>query len=467
MAFDISKCAGCPLAGCGRPAERVGNPKAPYMVVTDVPTTFAASKGRLMSERASSILSEELSKHGFRRDDFLFVPQVRCAHDADSYTTKEKTLIRKTCRGHFLDAVAEFKPEVILPLGATPATQVVGRSVKITKVRGVPSHSEEHDCMLLALLHPGQVAMYPQHHPVFAADVASFRRLVDSGYDVEASSNAMMGDYKIVDDLEFLIEQQPSIVCIDTEDTSLEYFKKGTFNVRDYDEAIHGKQEPDASVLTIQLCIKPGEAYMVVWDHPERPASPRQKKKLREQLRRLLCRRDVRVIGQNVKFDVTYLATHLDMLLRIGGDTLMLATLLDENMLQRNLDILTKHYVPEMAGYADAFNASVDKSRMWTVPLRKMVPYGCGDADAAFRLYHALWKLVAEDDKLVRHYRYVSLPGLNTLASMEMRGLNVDDGALVAFEKLLAESVDRQYQELLAQVPRSIKRVHIDKGLSF
>lgn len=466
--IDTKHCEGCQLAGLSRPCDPFGNLTAKYMVVTDTPSRYAAGKNRLMAESSMEVLGRNLEAVGFSSNEFLFVPQVRCPHDADQYTTKEKRAIQQHCREHLLDDIYDYSPELIIPLGAEASRQVLDRAVKITKVRGVAERSSEHKAMVMPLLSPGQVAMYPQHEAIFSADCRSLRRIVDNNYDVRQAGDNLLGEYSYIDDLEFLIEQEPPLLFFDTETTSLEYFKEGPDDVRDYTpEMAKSSFNPRAAILTMQFCIEPGKAYMLVWDHPERPISMRRKLKLRDQIIRLLCNPRTRVVGQNSKYDSTYVRAILEIIYRIGGDTLLLAAILDENMINKNQDVLVKHYVPEMGGYADSFNATFDKSRMWEVPLDRLLDYGCGDVDSGFRLYKAEIREIRKDPKLFEHYRRVSLPGLNVFSSVEMRGLHVDEQAIDSFEVTMEESVKQQYATLIAQVPRGIKRKHIDKGLKF
>lgn len=469
MSIDLAHCEGCPLNGVSRPTEPIlGSKHAKYMVVTDTPSRNSASNNRLLSENATTMFASTMEAAGFRREDFLYVPQIRCPHDPTTIPTKEKLAIQKHCREHVLDDIYEYKPEVILPLGAEAARQVSGRAVKITKVRGVGEHSAEHGCVVLPMLHPGQVAMYPQHIPIFTADCHTFRRMVDTSYDIEEASRQLLGNYTFIDDLQFLIDMEPQLLHFDTETTGLEFFKVGPDDVRDYDPAIHDKTfEPSAAILTMQFCVKPGEAYMLVWDHPERPVPLRRKAKLLQQLTKLLCNRKTRVVGQNVKYDNNYLFHQTGIRFKIGGDTLMIAALLDENAMSKSQDTLVKQYVPEMAGYADHFNATYDKSRMWEVPLSAMIEYGCGDVDSGYRLYKAEIAELKKDERLLEHYKRISLPGMNTFAAVETRGIAIDFDALDAFEAVMDASVRQQYQELIDQVPRPIKRKHIDKGLKF
>lgn len=461
-------CSGCPLEGVGTPVLAKISSRAKYTIVTDTPTKFNAENGRLISASAAKLLGKELWEAGFGREDFSFVPCIRCPHEEQTYTTKEKKLIRDTCRAYLLDHVAEGKPEAVLPLGAEPARQVTGRAVKITKVRGIVEYSGELHSRVFPLLNPGMVRMYPQHAPTFVSDIRTFRSLTDNSFNLKAVSRGKLGDYEIVDDLQFLIDAKPRVVFFDIEATHLKFFYEGDHDVRDYDAEIHGKKfNPSAAILTMQFCIEPGKAYMVVWDHPEAPTSYREQKRLKKQIQKLLCNPDTKVVGQNAKFDCGYVHHHLGFRYRIGGDTLMLAALLDENQLSKGQNLLVKQHVPEMAGYDDEFNSRYNKERMWEVPLDDMLDYGCGDVDSGLRLYRVMHNLVREDRKLYQNYKHVSLPGINAMTSMESYGLNVDEAALNELEVAVDETVTEQYNALIREVPREIKRLHVEKGLSF
>jgi uracil-DNA glycosylase family 4 len=711
--IDREKCKGCPLEEYDPVDDILYGDEPRYMIVTEAPARYLATRKRLLSNGAGKVLSEILDSLGYDKKDFVFVPQIRCVFDPETLHNKVKAQIQKQCRAHLVDAISHYRPDVILPLGTDASKQVIGRAVKITKVRGIPVHSEEHDAVVLPLLHPGYVAMYPQHHGAFAADCETFARLTDAGLDIEAAARPADSGYTFIDDLQFLVDAKPEVLVFDTETTGLSYFHKGTHNVRDYNPAIHGKEfDPSAAILTMQFCIEPGTAYMLCWDHPERPMSMRKKHKVREQLVELLCNPDTTVIGQNAKFDSNFVFECLGIRYPIGGDTLMLAALIDENAISKSQNAMVKQYVPSHAGYDDCihpasrvllenlttklaadiqvgdrlvgfeemsgvnrsrqltecvveavrhlrmvsvrivmdsgesiqvstnhqfllgpknernggswkwrtaaslrvgdklklfpfpdedtsysagwlsgildgegyacnasstglrvgfcqldgpvlqkgislfnggencvswdkrknlahvtvsgaramrelirlrpvrlvnkkpwigkalftgpgtdsrirsieyvgvqevvsiqtssrtfitegfashncFNATYDKGRMWEVPLDAMLQYGCGDVDTCLMLYDVFMDIVSRDSKLLAHYTYVSLPGINSFADIEVHGTHIDLDALRAFERLMEEAVEEEYMGLLAQVPKSIKRKHIDKGLKF
>ena len=447
---DRNKCAGCPLEGKHRPRELICGDEARYLVVSDTPPEDAPHHS-VFSPRASHVFMKSMKKEQFVEADFAFVPQIRCEHDADKYTTKERRLIQATCRAHLIDDVEWMKPEAILPMGAEASKQVMGRAVKITKVRGAAEVSDEFRVPVFPMLSPLQVALYPQHQSSFTSDAATFGRLVDHKFNVSKASKSVMGEYEYIDDLQFLIDMEPTLVAFDTETGGLRHYA------------------PDNKILTMQFCVEEGKAYMLAWDHPDAPKrTGRQRSRLKRQMIDLLCHPDTKVIGQNPKFDALMMSTHLGIRYRLGHDTLMLGTLLDENAFSKSQDDLVRRYVPEMAGYADRFNATVDKSKMAEHPLdEKFLEYGCGDADSLLRLFNRLYPEVAKDPKLLAHYNHVTMPVLDAFTSIEPRGMLINEEEIDRFEVFMEQKVDEAYRSLLAQVPRSIKRAHVDKGLKF
>jgi uracil-DNA glycosylase family 4 len=465
MPFNRELCNGCPIDGQYRPVEPTGFEDAPYLIITDTPSAAGARDKRLLAPGAQKMLDKQLANEQFDLDDFQYHPLCLCPYNPDMFKNKDKSKIHKHCRAHLEDFIDEIKPEVIIPLGAEAATQAFGKPTKITQVRGLGHQSTEFGVPVFPMMKPGLAVMYAQNEPVLAADCASLGRLVDAGFDVDMADDFVTGEYTEIHDLQFLIDMAPEIIAFDTETTGLRWYQRGV-NVRTYNPEKHkGKPwfKPKFQILTMQFTVKSGEAFVLVWDHPERPIPEERKPVLRNQLRQLLCNPDTLVIGQGLKFDNVGLWMSEGIRFQIGGDTAMLCAIHDENLPEKNLDILTKIHAPAMAGYADRFNTTVDKSRMWECPIKTMIPYGGGDTDASFRVYERLEELVMEDAKNWNHYCRVSIPGLNAMAGLESRGMYVDEtGALLEFQTFLEAEVLKQRDSLLSQVHRDIKRKHID-----
>ena len=447
----LEPCDNCHL-DC-KPLQLYGSQTAPYLVVTKAPVRstnirYFSPGITAMSHEGMAMFLQEMVGLGFNIEDFRFQAGVLCHYDRDLWIARQRTEIERNCREWILREIDWCHPECIIALGADAAKQVWGRAVKISKVRGVPMYNEDLDCHVLALHDPDIVHIRPQHLPLFRADCKTFARMVDHAYDLEAVEQEVIGEYEIVDDLQFLIDEEPPILSYDMETVGLRW------------------AEPDKRIVSMQFSTQPGSGFMVTWDHPEAPKSMRAKARLRNQLERLLTNPNTSVLGQNLKFDAVWLLARLGIRFRIDHDTLMMAALIDENLQNKDLDTLIKIYVPAMSGYADFFNSKYDKSRMDLVPLDDLLPYGVGDTDAALRLFNVLHQHLLDDELLYRHYRYVSIPAINAFRDIERRGMLIDLNRLSEFQAFMEQEVEDQRQSLLAQVPRSIKRQAVRQGKS-
>jgi DNA polymerase I-like protein with 3'-5' exonuclease and polymerase domains len=392
--------------------------------------------------------AREAMKYGFSKDDFVFASAVRCPFRTDDYTAKQRNQIVKPCREYLLRVIERMRPDIIIGLGGLPARQIDNRAVKIMKRRGLPRWSEEHETWAYHMLDPAFVNLYPQHSATFTVDFKTLRRFIDSGFDLERMGENEH-DYQAVDDLQFLIDRRDPVLSLDVETQGLR------------------PKARSCKLLSIQISTRPGEGFLIWWDKTGHKADRAQKRKIRQQMRELLCREDVSIVGQNLKYDAGWILEELGIRFRLDHDTLMMTALLDENSNDKGLDHQVKLHVPEMAGYNDHFNQTYDKTNMDAVPTEDFVPYGCGDTDAALRLYYALRPKLEMEAGLWNHYRNVSMPGLNAFVGIEGRGMSLDRAALDTFAEVLTQEVDELRGKLIDQVPRSLKRKHAAKGISF
>lgn len=445
----VNPCTDCPSTNKSCKSTASLKPRARFLVVGGNLSSHAVEMGRHMSLPAFDMFAKHMEESDFGDGDFSYCNYVRCEYNPDFYTTIDNKQVKKHCRHHLVAVINHNKPEVIISLGAEATSMVMGRAIKITKARGVPTWSEEFNCWVMATTNPHLVHIKPQHEGIFASDCRTLRRLVDFDYDPEAAGRSRLGDYSMVTDLQFLIDEDPAELSFDVETLGLRFASE------------------DTDLMTIQLCPEPGRGYLIPWNHPESPIGKRQQQRLRGQLKTLLCDPDRAYFGQNLKFDVLWIWEALGFRGRIDHDSNMLAALIDENLQNKDLDTLTRLFCPQLAGYADYFNATYDKSRMDLVPLVDIVDYGVGDTDAALQVCHTLLEELDKDPALFNHYNKVSIPGLNAFVPIERRGQDTDGEALDDFERMLANEVSSSYRTLIDQVPKSILRLHAEKGLAF
>lgn len=446
-------CATCPT-NC-EPLTTTGPSTAKILIVTKAPK-FPVNR-QVVRERvetyfrskALAVFKKAARTYGFDYKQMVYHASVKCYMNEERTPPTERKQTTTNCREYLLRVIEQMEPDIIIPLGADAASQVAGKQKKIMKTRGLAEWSDDFQCWIYPMLDPDFVAMYPQNQGIFDADWRRLNALIENGFDIQNATHDEVGDYQLIDDLQFLIDREPEILCFDTE----------TMGTRWYLE--------DKDLLTMQFATEAGTAYILPWDHPDAPRTKRQKKRLRGQLRELLCHPDIDVIGHNLKFDVMWLWAKTGIRMCTRGDTLNLVALVDENLMTKDLSTLTKIYLPHLAGYDDWFNQTYDKAHMEDVPLDDIRKYGCGDVDASYQLYDLLMDRIEEDPILVNYYETVTLPALNMFASMEKRGMPVAAERLDDLEDEVAVYVEEMYDELIDEVPRSIKREHVDKGLKF
>jgi DNA polymerase-1 len=140
--------------------------------------------------------------------------------------------------------------------------------------------------------------------------------------------------------------------------------------------------------------------------------------------------RQIRKIGQNIKYDFIVLEREG---IRLGGidlDTMILSYLLEPNWGKHNLDKLALTYLQaKTIAYNEIVGKGKNEVTMNKVEVERVTPYACQDADFALALSRVLWPKV-EAAKLDGLYREFEQPMIEVLAGMEMAGVKVDGQAL-------------------------------------
>lgn len=151
----------------------------------------------------------------------------------------------------------------------------------------------------------------------------------------------------------------------------------------------------------------------------------------------------IKVIGANFKYDMLWLRVKWGIVFQnFAFDTCNGGSLLDENR-SNTLNIHTKVYCPDLAGYDDEFNRTQDKSRMGEVPWDRLLPYAGGDTDACLQSYYEIRKGILSDNltkngkpaknSLASLYINVIHPALKAVHRMEHIGVCVDEDKFHAF----------------------------------
>ena len=317
-----------------------GNANAPIVVVCDAATPEAYEQGRALALKYHQHFALVAKEFGFSRDDFLFVglcppvprQDVRSAFRRWAHVEPHVEAVR--------EIIARHDPRMVVTFGELATRAVLGRAVKITKVRGVAVVREDGP-PVYPMLSPGFVAKVPDHASTFRADVSTLSRIRDAEWDVAAISSTESNYEWCTDISAYLGENKPSVITLDTE----------TANRRPGGNALRW-WDPDTYVLTVQFSTGPGHAVVCPVDEAYwGKFEPGERNRLVGQLRELLEDPRVRKIGQNIKYD--HLMSRC-LEIEVQGwlhDTMLMAFAVDENMMSLGQDDLTRVYAPEMSGY--------------------------------------------------------------------------------------------------------------------
>ncbi len=152
--------------------------------------------------------------------------------------------------------------------------------------------------------------------------------------------------------------------------------------------------------------------------------------------------------GQNIKYDMKVLARAGIRLEGITFDTMVASFLLEPGSRQHNLDTLALvHLDFRKIPTSAIIGKGKDEVTMADVPVEKVAPYACEDADITMRLVERFTPRLAEAG-LDRLNDEVEVPLISVLARMEMHGVLVDTGRLRAMSERMAAEIERLEAEI-------------------
>jgi DNA polymerase I-like protein with 3'-5' exonuclease and polymerase domains len=265
---------------------------------------------------------------------------------------------------------------------------------------------------------PGIMEMDYGHYVDLLCDTSQAVRLAKTG-----SIEPIYGLYEYVPDFERFLneidamyaEKGVAIDCsLDLETIGFDPYLKPTM------------EHPGAYVVSIQLSHTVGTAQVVYLTGRNNEEQRFSDIGFALQMATILTSKKIKMKGANLKFDLHWLAVR-------GGwyctnfvfDTTLVGSLLDENR-SNGLDVHCKIYSPELGGYSDEFDKSIDKSRMDLVPKERLLPYAGGDADATLRVAAVQRSLLLQDPALTSFYVNILHPAARSFEKLEQGGVYVD-----------------------------------------
>lgn len=278
-------------------------------------------------------------------------------------------------------------------------------------------------------------------------DLALAKRYYDTG-----SLKPKLGNYKYYKDFadlpyfindEYNARKRPVRVSLDLETVGLYPHYKDKF------------------IVSISISIKEGESYVIRFQGVK--DQPKKTSKLWDQINWLLNDDRISLMGANLKFDLGWIRVKWGMICtNFTLDTTLVGSLLDENR-SNSLNTHCKIYAPELGGYDDVFNKTIDKSRMDLVTDKDLLPYAGGDTDATLRVANKIIKKLVKSKRQTDFYTKLLHPASRAFEDMEHTGINVDADYMGGLQSRIFKDMSALENQAKDLMPKAILNKHGDE----
>jgi len=154
---NIHSCKKCGLCtGCTQKVPGQGDVHAPLMLIGEGPGEQEDKQGLAFVGPAGQLLTKMLEAIQLPRERVYICNVVKCRPPQNRQPTPEE---RAACMEHLRGQVALVKPRVIVLLGATAVSAVLGPDYRITRCRG--QWFEKKGVWILATYHPSALLRDP------------------------------------------------------------------------------------------------------------------------------------------------------------------------------------------------------------------------------------------------------------------------------------------------------------------
>jgi DNA polymerase-1 len=248
-------------------------------------------------------------------------------------------------------------------------------------------------------------------------------------------------DYRLIQDQNELFDlvsrlEAVSVFAVDTETTSENPMK--------------------AELVGISFSTKADEAFYIPCAH-EYPDVPDQLelKVVIDLLRPVLENRNIKKIGQNIKYDWIVLNRHGINLKGVVFDTMLASYLINPSKRAHNLDQIALDFLDHRTiTYKEVAGKGKNASGFAQVPLEKAGPYACEDADITLMARNVLGAELSKAG-LTELFEKVEMPLVPVLMRMEMNGIGLNEDKL--------HSLSRTFEINLETLEKSIYEVAGEK----
>jgi len=155
---DIGDCTRCPLAFQGRHTIVFGDgsPEARLMFIGEGPGADEDAQGLPFVGRAGQLLNNMIAAMGLQRSEVYIANIVKCRPPQNRVPEPEEA---NTCTQFLFRQIEVIRPQVIVALGATAATYLLGGKSPLARLRG--RIHEARGAKLIVTYHPAYLLRDP------------------------------------------------------------------------------------------------------------------------------------------------------------------------------------------------------------------------------------------------------------------------------------------------------------------
>ncbi|MBA3024397.1 MAG: uracil-DNA glycosylase [Gammaproteobacteria bacterium] len=154
----VRDCVACKLrAGCAQTVFGVGDEQADWLFVGEGPGADEDAQGEPFVGQAGKLLDNMLLSIGLKRGDNVYIANIVKCHPPENRHPAADEIA--TCLPYLHRQIALIKPKLIVALGKTAATALLGRDATLGSLRGTT-----HDFAgtpLLVTYHPAYLLRSP------------------------------------------------------------------------------------------------------------------------------------------------------------------------------------------------------------------------------------------------------------------------------------------------------------------
>lgn len=203
-------------------------------------------------------------------------------------------------------------------------------------------------------------------------------------------------------------------------------------------------EEPvQAEIIGFSLSWKEKEAYYIPVKHDV--DTDFTEDYINDFLKKLFSNKEIKIIGQNIKYEYMILEKIGIDISNIHFDTMLGAYVLDPDYSPFNLDKLADRFLNyQTVKYKDIVPK---KSTLLDVDFDTVVNYACEDADIALRLYNVLKPEI--DESPVKNLFYdIEMPLIKVLGDIELAGVNID----ITYFKNMSSKMEKELKALQQKI---------------